>query len=344
MEGAVRIDDIIPYERNARKNDEAIPAVAESIKEFGLKGQIVLESMENPVIVAGHTRWAACKSLGWEEIPDERIDFCDGLTEDQIKAFRLADNKTARIAKWNKKLLWSEVKSIKSLDMSRFAFDFKSKDLPLGAERMRTDKYYNLHLVDIYECAGPEGYPTLEPCDTAPKDLIPFKFCKTATEFDVGVHFCLDDYQFERVWTSPEKYLDLLRKFDCVVTPDFSVYLDMPIPMKKWNIYRSRALGHWWQEQGLTVIPNVTWADKGSYGYCFEGIPRHATVFISTVGVQKDRAAREMCISGMRAALKEIEPSRVLLHGGDLGVDFGGIEVVRYSQKIFRASGDKKGE
>lgn len=68
------IDDIIPYERNARHNERAIPVVAESIREFGLRGQIVLESPERPVIVAGHTRVAACKSLGWTEIPDENID------------------------------------------------------------------------------------------------------------------------------------------------------------------------------------------------------------------------------------------------------------------------------
>ena len=70
----MNIDDIIPYERNARHNEKAIPVVAESIREFGLRGQIVLESPERPVIVAGHTRAAACKSLGWTEIPDENID------------------------------------------------------------------------------------------------------------------------------------------------------------------------------------------------------------------------------------------------------------------------------
>ena len=64
------ISKIVPYGRNARHNERAIPAVAESIKEFGLRGTIGLESRENPVIVFGHTRVAACKSLGWAEIPD----------------------------------------------------------------------------------------------------------------------------------------------------------------------------------------------------------------------------------------------------------------------------------
>lgn len=106
------ISDIKPYERNARHNDKAIPKVAESIRKFGLRGSIVLESRDNPVIVCGHTRVAAAKSLGWTEIPDDHIEYCDGLTQDEIDAFRLIDNKTGEIATWNVALLKSEAKRI----------------------------------------------------------------------------------------------------------------------------------------------------------------------------------------------------------------------------------------
>ena len=331
----MKIDDIRPYERNARHNEKAIPIVADSIREFGLKGQIILESKENPVIVAGHTRWAACKLLGWTEIPDERIDYCEDLTPEQIKAYRLADNRTGEVATWNKTLLQHEMREIKGLDMSRFQFDFKSKTLPYGAERLKTDKAYNLHLVNIFDCAGEEGYPVLQPVDLRPRDLISFNFCKTAKEFDVGVHFCIDDYQFERVWNRPEAYIDLLKKFDCVVTPDFSVYLDMPVPMKKWNVYRSRALGNWWQRKGLNVIPNVTFSGKDSLDYCIDGIPPKSTVFLSTVGVQKDKEAADIATWGIKECLKRLEPSRVLLLGGDLGIKFP-CEVVTYKPMAFK--------
>lgn len=133
------INEIIPYARNARHNKKAIPAVADSIRQFGLRGQIVLESRENPVIVTGHTRVEACKSLGWKEIPDENIAYCDGLTEDEIKAYRIADNKTGEISTWNISMLKSEVKSIGKLDMSKFGCDFKSKDMAYGAERLQTE-------------------------------------------------------------------------------------------------------------------------------------------------------------------------------------------------------------
>ena len=329
------INEIVPYERNARHNEKAIPIVAESIREFGLKGQIVLESRENPVIVAGHTRWAACKLLGWTEIPDERIDYCDDLTEEQIKAYRLADNRTGEVATWNRALLKSEVKGLKTVDMSRFSFDFKSRHRPYGAERLRTDYYYNLDIVNIDDCGGEEGYPVLRASDAAPRDMIPFNFCKTATDFDVGVHFCIDDYQFERVWNRPRDYIELLGRFDCVVCPDFSVYMDMPLPMKRWNVYRSRALGNWWQRNGITVIPNVTYSGPDSYDVCLDGLPTGGTVFLSTVGVTKNPEWRSLCLQGMGVAMERVRPERLLLLGDDLGFDFK-CEVVRYRPKAFR--------
>lgn len=334
----MNIDDIKPYERNARHNEKAIPIVADSIRTFGFKGAIVLRSREDPTIVNGHTRVAACKSLGWTEFPDEYIVFADDLTDEEVKALRLADNRTGEIATWNKTLLQHEMRDIKSLDMSKFKFDFKSKNLPYGAERLKTDRAYNLHLVNIDDCDGCEGYPVIEPVDARPDDFISFNFCKTAKVFDgVGVHFCIDDYQFERVWNNPESYLELLRKFDCVVTPDFSEYWDMPVPMRKWNVYRSRALGNYWQRNGLTVIPNVTWCDKSSLGYCLDGIPKHSTVFLSTIGIQRDKECRELGLYCMDAAMKALKPSRVLLLGGDMGFDFRKTEVVRYKTRKFES-------
>ena len=334
------IDDIIPYERNARNNEKAVPVVAESIREFGFKGSIVLRSREDPTIVNGHTRVAACKMLGWTEFPDEHIVYADDLTDEQVRALRLADNRTGEVATWNRTLLQHEMRSVKKLDMSRFRFDFKSRqaEFRYGQERLRTGRAYNLDLVSIYDCSGVEGFPVLKASDASPRNMIPFNFCKTATEFDgVGVHFCIDDYQFERVWNRPEAYLDLLRKFDCVVCPDFSVYLDMPLPMKRWNIYRSRALGNWWQREGLTVVPNVTWSDKESFGTCLEGIPKYSTVFISTVGVRSDELSRELTLWGMGKAISALKPRRVLLLGGDLGFDFGDVDVQRYSTQAFRS-------
>lgn len=113
-----KINELIPYERNPRKNEAAIDAVAASIKNFGFKVPIVID--QGGVIVAGHTRLAAAKKLGLEEVP---CIVADDLTEEQIKAFRLADNKTAELAEWDPELLEIELQDITEIDMSEFGFD-----------------------------------------------------------------------------------------------------------------------------------------------------------------------------------------------------------------------------
>lgn len=328
----MKIDEIIPYERNARNNAKAIPKVAESIKEFGLRGTIGLESRENPVIVFGHTRVAACKSLGWAEIPDEKIEYCDDLSADQIKAFRIADNKTGDIATYNKAMLREEVRGINALDMSRFGVDFKSKALPYGAERLKTDRAYNLEMVNRSDC-GRDGFPSIKGRMAKPAELQGFNYAKSTpadAKADVGCHFFIDDYQFERLWQRPDAYLDVLKPYKCVLTPDFSLYMDMPDAMQEWNRYRSAALGNYWQRNGITVVPTLSWAQPSSYGFCFKGIPKHSTVATSTVGVARDEAAQAVWRDGMREAMKRLEPRRVLLYGKDIGFDFGGCEVVEY--------------
>lgn len=332
----MRISDIIPYERNARRNDKAIPAVAESIREFGFRGQIVLESRDKPVIVCGHTRVAACKSLGWEEIPDENIAFCDGLTEEEIKALRIADNKTGDIAKYNISMLKSEMRSIKSIDMSKFGLDFKSKDRDYGAERLRTDRVYHLDKLSRQDCKD-HGYPLLAPEMAQPKQLIGFNYAKTLTPEQKrgnACHFFIDDYQFERVWSYPEKYIDALKGFECVLTPDFSLYLDMPEPMQRWNHYRQQAVGRIWQDAGLSVVPTLTWAQPETFGFVFRGIPRGGTVAVSTVGVKDSAYSLAIWQRGMECALKQVCPERILLYGGRVDFDFGATEVIEYSNSV----------
>lgn len=325
----MKIDDIIPYKNNARHNEKAVPVVAESIKEFGLKGQIVLESHDNPVIVAGHTRWEACKSLGWTEIPDERIDYCEDLTEEQIKAYRLADNKTAEVSTWNTALLKNEIRELKEFDMGKFNFDFKSKNLPYGEARLNTDRGYNLQLLNRDDCDGKYGMPTLEPCDFVPCDLLPFNCAKTFKEYNKGVHFFIDDYMFERIWTNPEKYIEQLEPYTCVLTPDFSLYLDMPLPMQMWNVYRSRAIGHMYQEAGLKVIPTIQYSDESTYDFAFEGLPSGGTLATSTIGVKRSKESRQLWEQGMKECLKRVKPKTLLLYGGRFDdLDYGNIKVV----------------
>lgn len=113
-----KLTDLIPYDKNPRKNDEAVKYVAESIKQFGFKVPIVID--KNNVIVAGHTRYKASKKLKLEEVP---CIVADDLTEEQIKAYRLADNKVAEKAEWDFDLLGEELEDLFDFDMTMFGFD-----------------------------------------------------------------------------------------------------------------------------------------------------------------------------------------------------------------------------
>ena len=113
----IKLSDIKPYENNPRFNDDAIRFVAESIKEFGFKVPMVID--KNNIIVAGHTRYKAAKELGIDKVP---CIIADDLTDEQIKAFRLADNKVSEKASWNYDLLDLELDDIKELNMEDFGF------------------------------------------------------------------------------------------------------------------------------------------------------------------------------------------------------------------------------
>lgn len=117
------IDDIKPYENNPRGNDDAVDATANSIKQFGWQQPIVVDN--GGIIVAGHTRYKAAKKLGLKHVPVVQAVHDDGtpLTDEEIKAYRLADNKTGELADWNFDMLDEELDKIQDIDMSKFGFD-----------------------------------------------------------------------------------------------------------------------------------------------------------------------------------------------------------------------------
>lgn len=194
--------------------------------------------------------------------------------------------------------------------------------------RQNTINQYNLLDYDATRTDGKYNLPTLEPVDHVPKKLQGFNYVLNKPDYSAGVHFFLDDYQFERVWKRPDFYIEKLADFDCVLTPDFSLYTDMPIAMQLWNTYRSRLIGQMMQNWGYTVIPTVSWADADSYDFCFDGIPTKSTVAISTVGVKKSQQRIKIWQNGMDAMIDRLQPSRILVYGGAIEYDYKGIEVV----------------
>lgn len=153
-----RLDEITPYEKNPRDNDQAVDAVAASIKEFGFKVPIVIDAQG--VIVAGHTRYKAAKKLGLEKVP---CIVADDLSDEQIRAFRLADNKTAELADWNEDLLAQELAEIADIDMTLFGFGDEGSDL---ADELEDNPYTTATNIPQYE---PTGAKPPSPSSMMPK-------------------------------------------------------------------------------------------------------------------------------------------------------------------------------
>lgn len=131
----LNLSDIKPYEKNPRKNDEAVKYVSESIKQFGFKVPIVID--KNNVIVCGHTRYKAAQKLKLKTVP---CILADDLTEEQIKAYRLADNKVAEKSEWDFDLLTPELEELDFTDIDMEDFGFEAELLEeRGYPRRRSE-------------------------------------------------------------------------------------------------------------------------------------------------------------------------------------------------------------
>lgn len=155
------IGKIIPYHNNPRKNEDAIDAVAASIEEFGFQQPIVVD--KDMVIIVGHTRYAAAKQLGLTKVP---VVVAKDLSEEQTRAYRLADNKTNELAKWDEKLFTEEISGIEEIDMSLFGFgsiDLDEVDTEIESlNNIVEDNFdpeeiiddHNVQLGDIWQCGS----------------------------------------------------------------------------------------------------------------------------------------------------------------------------------------------
>ena len=144
------IKDIKPYEKNPRKNDSAVDAVANSISQFGFKVPVVID--KDNVIVCGHTRYKAAKKLGLDKVP---CVVADDLTQEQIKAYRLADNKVSELAEWDIDLLGEELDGIFDIDMSDFGFNLEEEEETQTERKDLSDKVGETYEV-IIECDNEE--------------------------------------------------------------------------------------------------------------------------------------------------------------------------------------------
>lgn len=177
-----------------------------------------------------------------------------------------------------------------------------------------TDENLKIMLDGIKFC-GKYDFPVIRACSRIPPKLTPFNFALTEHDKTGWLHFFIDDYQFERLWNNPMRYLPVIKSFGGVIAPNFSLFWDMPIAQQIYNCWRNRVISAWLQKEGLDVIPVVEWSDRSSLEWCLEGLPKRSTIAVQTNGCFTSAAQRMNLVRGMEHICNVLDPSTVLVYG-----------------------------
>lgn len=176
--------------------------------------------------------------------------------------------------------------------------------------------YENLER-QIFDGVGEYGIPQIEPVTyEGGCDWIGFNFAKTCKEPEKkGVHFFLDDYQFNRIWTNIDRYIPMLQRFRYVMSPDFSTYTDFPKAIQIYNHYRKHWVGAYLQEAEIKVIPTISWSTPDSFKWCFDGEPEGGVVAVSSIGVMNSKEKKALFLSGYEEMVRRLSPETIIFYG-----------------------------
>ena len=321
--------DVIPYPKNAKKHAaKQVANIAESIKRYGWQQDVVITS--DNVLVIGHGRRLAALRLGCQ-MPYHMIDkSADDLTDEDIKELRIIDNKVAE-SEWNYDFLAQEMAEI---DLSAFDLDFKLPEVDVDTtgddeddfefddgrrDSLRHNVFENFERMQ-FNSENYYGIPAMQATQIIGDKMA--RFMDWEEIDDPSQYICCfyyDDFKFIQAWRNPDKYVDRLRRFKAVVSPDFSLYTDFPRILQILSCYRRQWVGAYWQSLGLDVIPDVVWGDRKSFDYCFLGIPEGGTVAVSSVGVKADEdwngKTDDLFRSGYAEMMRRLHPTTVLFYG-----------------------------
>jgi hypothetical protein len=169
----------------------------------------------------------------------------------------------------------------------------------------------------IFDGVGQYGIPKLEPVQyDGPCEFISFNYSRSCQECEgKGIHFFIDDYQFNRLWNWTDGYLPKLEEFRYVMSPDFSTYTDFPKAIQIYNHYRKHWVGAYLQEAGIQVIPTISWSTPDSFDWCFDGEPVGGAVAVSSVGCMNGKESRQLFMDGYKEMSLRLQPETIIFYG-----------------------------
>ncbi|MBR2404550.1 MAG: DUF4417 domain-containing protein [Clostridia bacterium] len=186
----------------------------------------------------------------------------------------------------------------------------------IKSEESNYDVFHSF-LVENADYEGHIELPVIKTSDKLPKKVVTFSkaMTKSWTDFDCWVVFYEHDKEIERLWNNPKQYLDKLKKFKGVISPDFSLYRNMSLVMQMWNTYRGRAVACWLQNNGVEIIPNVRFGDERTFSFCFDGIEENKTVAVGTHGCIKRKEDKIFFKIGLARMVQRLSPKTIIIYG-----------------------------
>ncbi len=207
----------------------------------------------------------------------------------------------------------------------------------------RKQDFCNLQLCGGMDFTGRYDLPQLNPCHSQlPERFLPFNQALSSKDYDCGVHFYIDDYQFERVWRLPKRYLPVLQRFRCVISPDFSLFVDAPLAVNIWNVYRNRLIARWLQDNGVQVIPSVSWGNADTLRFCFDGIPVGSLLAIGCTAYGRKHTQRGLFVQNIRTLMELKRPSLLLVYGKPFDTGYRNVKFIEDHISKLKRYGKRK--
>ena len=174
---------------------------------------------------------------------------------------------------------------------------------------------FHSFLVENADYDGCFELQKIKTSDLIPKKVVTFSkaMSKSCNDFDCWVVFYEHDNKFERLWNNPKQYLPKLKKFKGIISPDFSLYRNMPLVMQMWNTYRGRSIAVWLQNNGVEVIPNVRFGDERTFSFCFDGVEENKTVAVGTHGCIKRKEDKIFFKVGLAHLVHQLSPKIIIV-------------------------------
>lgn len=198
---------------------------------------------------------------------------------------------------------------------------------------------FKTFLLEKVDMCGFYEFPCIKKEILIPNKLIPFSKIFKTNDFNQWVHFYEKDYKFNRIWNQPNRYLAILKKFNGIIEPDFSIYRNLPLAIQIYNVFKNRSLASWYQNNGIHVIPNIRFGDTRSISFFCDGVEKNGVIAIGTLGVIKNKINRNYLIEGLYYANLILRPKIIIVYGTAPNEIFNaykknGIKIIQFKSEI----------